>query len=84
MHRLREGAANGRFAQNANLVLQPERERRRPANEPTGEVESLVGKIDLSRMGDRAFRGRPEELQEKLQKARKRCVAGLGRAPGGG
>jgi pre-mRNA-splicing helicase BRR2 len=41
------------------------------AHEPTGEVESLKGKTDIGRMGDRVAdqkTSRPSELQEKVQR----------------
>lgn len=59
--------------QTSNLVLQPEREGRRPANEPTGEAESLWGHMQF-KMGDRVDRSKPAELEGKLDKLRKRFV----------
>eukprot|EP01113_Clastostelium_recurvatum_P015961 TRINITY_DN1902_c1_g1_i1.p1 TRINITY_DN1902_c1_g1~~TRINITY_DN1902_c1_g1_i1.p1 ORF type:complete len:2154 (-),score=847.63 TRINITY_DN1902_c1_g1_i1:92-6553(-) len=53
----------------SNLVLQSERSR--TSSEPTGEVESLKGKL-AGRMGDRVARERPRELDEKLDKMKKR------------
>lgn len=41
------------------------------AHEPTGEVETLRGRSDIGRMGDRIAttgKSRPLELQEKLQR----------------
>ena len=41
------------------------------AHEPTGEVETLRGRTDIGRMGDRvseASKSRPLELQEKVQR----------------
>ncbi|KAF4324437.1 hypothetical protein G195_001421 [Phytophthora kernoviae 00238/432] len=52
------------YQQNSNLVLQADSESRRRPDEPTGEVESLAGKISY-RMGDRAQKA-------TLQSTRKR------------
>ena len=41
------------YSTNANLVLQADKVDRRAKGEATGEVESLVGKINF-KMGDRA------------------------------
>jgi hypothetical protein len=46
--------------------------RPRDTHEPTDEPESLWGTIDPKSFVDRAFRGKPPELDEKLQKARGR------------
>lgn len=56
--------------QNSNLVLQAdvrliERPRR---DEATGEVCSLVGKLDGTRMGDRYQRSKPEKTEERKAK----------------
>jgi pre-mRNA-splicing helicase BRR2 len=40
-------------------------------NEPTGEVESLWGKLS-GKMGDKANYAKPKELEEKLDKMRKK------------
>ncbi|CAL0310752.1 unnamed protein product [Lupinus luteus] len=66
--------AHARFKQyeyksNASLVLTTD-SRPRDTHEPTGEPESLWGKIDPRSFGDRAYRGRPPELDEKLEKAK--------------
>ena len=63
--------------QNSNLVLQAdvrliERPRR---DEATGEVISLVGKLDGTRMGDRAQRSKPEKTEERKAKRQKRDEA---------
>ncbi|KAK7243952.1 hypothetical protein RIF29_38767 [Crotalaria pallida] len=68
--------AHARFKQyeyraNSSLVLTTD-SRPRDTHEPTGEPESLWGKIDPRSFGDRAFRGRPPELDEKLEKAKKK------------
>ncbi|MBA0780530.1 hypothetical protein Gotri_004622, partial [Gossypium trilobum] len=39
---------------------------------PTGEPESLWGKIDPRSFGDRVYKGRPPELDEKLKKSKKK------------
>lgn len=59
------------YKANSNLVLTAERDRRRDTNEPTGEVESLTGKIRSTRMGDRAVTGeRAPGLEEKMKKVK--------------
>lgn len=68
--------AHARFKQyeyraNSSLVLTTD-SRPRDTHEPTGEPESLYGKIDPRTFGDRAFRGRPTELDEKLKKSKKK------------
>ncbi|KAF7817694.1 DExH-box ATP-dependent RNA helicase DExH12 [Senna tora] len=68
--------AHARFKQyeyraNSSLVLTTDT-RPRDTHEPTGEPESLWGKIDPKSFGDRAYRGRPPELDEKLEKAKKK------------
>jgi len=60
------------YRSNSNLVLQAEREGPR-LNEPTGEPETLWGKIGVARMGDKAqVRQRDQELEDKLSKMRKK------------
>ncbi|GAB4837622.1 DExH-box ATP-dependent RNA helicase DExH12 [Ancistrocladus abbreviatus] len=68
--------AHARFKQyeyraNSSLVLTTD-SRPRDTHEPTGEPESLWGKIDPKTFGDRAARGRPPELDEKLNKSKKK------------
>ena len=68
--------AHARFKQyeyraNSSLVLTTD-SRPRDTHEPTGEPESLYGKIDPKTFGDRAYRGRPPELDEKLKKSKKK------------
>ncbi|KAK4751540.1 hypothetical protein SAY87_005022 [Trapa incisa] len=68
--------AHARFKQyeyraNSSLVLTTDT-RPRDTHEPTGEPESLWGKIDPKSFGDRAYRGRPPELDEKLKKAKRK------------
>ena len=56
---------------NSNLVLTADRDKRRPADEATGEVESLHGKLGTQRMGDKATAGSGgAEVEEKLKKAK--------------
>lgn len=57
--------------QNSNLVLEAEREKRRP-DEATGEVETWdEKKLAGMRMGDRVRSStRAPEVEEKLKKAR--------------
>lgn len=53
---------------NSNLVIQ--KETHAPSqNEPTGEPESLVGRLNYP-MGDKVVRTTPQELKESLQKKR--------------
>ncbi|TDH71432.1 uncharacterized protein CCR75_005989 [Bremia lactucae] len=52
------------YQQNSNLVLQADSESRRRPDEPTGEVESLAGKINY-RMGDRAQKAKPQSSRKR-------------------
>ncbi|GAB2288942.1 DExH-box ATP-dependent RNA helicase DExH12 [Dionaea muscipula] len=68
--------AHARFKQyeyraNSSLVLTTD-SRPRDTHEPTGEPETLWGKIDPKTFGDRAARGRPLELDDLLNKSRKK------------
>lgn len=56
--------------QNSNLVLQADVRliERRSRDEATGEVMSLVGKLDGTRMGDRHQRTRPVKAAERKAK----------------
>ncbi|KAD2067453.1 hypothetical protein E3N88_41917 [Mikania micrantha] len=68
--------AHARFKQyeyraNSSLVLTTD-SRPRDTHEPTGEPESLWGKMDPKSFGDRAYRGRPAELDEKINKSKKK------------
>lgn len=56
--------------QNANLVLQAERDSSR-MREPTGEPESLRDK-PMGKMGDRVAKEKPQELEEKKQRLKKK------------
>ncbi|XP_017483970.1 PREDICTED: putative U5 small nuclear ribonucleoprotein 200 kDa helicase, partial [Rhagoletis zephyria] len=65
------------YKANSNLVLQAdvrliERPRR---DEATGEVVSLVGKLEGTRMGDRYQRTKPEKMEERKAKRQKRDEA---------
>lgn len=57
----------------SNLVLQADRNliEKRARDEPTGEVQSLVGKLTGTRMGDRYERTRPPAKEESKSKRRK-------------
>ncbi|GKE18314.1 DExH-box ATP-dependent RNA helicase DExH12-like protein, partial [Tanacetum coccineum] len=68
--------AHTRFKQyeyraNSSLVWTTD-SRPRDTHEPTGEPESLHGRIDPRTFGDRAYRGRRAELDEKLTKSKKK------------
>ena len=56
--------------QNSNLVLTAET-RTREGAEPSGEPDSLWGRMK-GKMGDRALKGRPEGLDERKVKAKKK------------
>lgn len=58
-------------SQNSNLVLQADRSLidRTRRDEPTGEVLSLVGKLDGTKMGDKAQRTKPQKLEERRDKS---------------
>uniref|UniRef100_A0A3B3T1E4 U5 small nuclear ribonucleoprotein 200 kDa helicase n=1 Tax=Paramormyrops kingsleyae TaxID=1676925 RepID=A0A3B3T1E4_9TELE len=62
------------YKANSNLVLQADRSLidRTRRDEPTGEVLSLVGKLEGTKMGDRSQRTRPQMLEERRAKRRKR------------
>ncbi|KAF9624234.1 hypothetical protein IFM89_008969 [Coptis chinensis] len=68
--------AHARFKQyeyraNSSLVLTTD-SRPRDTHEPTGEPESLWGKINAKNMGDKVLKGRPPELDERLKKSKKK------------
>ena len=46
----------------------------RITGEPSGEPETLWGKINPKSFGDRVHRSKPAELEDKMDKAKKRCV----------
>lgn len=58
------------YKANSNLVLQADTRliERRPRDEATGEVVSLVGKLEGSRMGDRYQRTKPSKDERKSKK----------------
>jgi pre-mRNA-splicing helicase BRR2 len=71
--------AHARFKQyeyraNSSLVLTTD-SRPRDTHEPTGEPETLWGRIDPRSFGDRAVQAKPPELEEKLTKSRKKKAA---------
>eukprot|EP00164_Ancoracysta_twista_P005304 GFYU01007260.1.p1 GENE.GFYU01007260.1~~GFYU01007260.1.p1 ORF type:complete len:2145 (-),score=864.44 GFYU01007260.1:262-6696(-) len=59
------------YRANANLVLTAENRGSRNDG-PSGEVESLWGKLSGTKMGDRVNREKPKELQEKIDKLHKK------------
>ncbi|KQJ92834.1 DExH-box ATP-dependent RNA helicase DExH12 [Brachypodium distachyon] len=68
--------AHARFKQyeyraNSSLVLTTD-SRPRDTHEPTGEPETLWGRIDKKNFGDRAVQAKPPELEERLTKSRKK------------
>ncbi|XP_010788399.1 U5 small nuclear ribonucleoprotein 200 kDa helicase [Notothenia coriiceps] len=62
------------YKANSNLVLQADRSLidRTRRDEPTGEVLSLVGKLEGTKMGDKSQRTKPQKLDERRDKRRKR------------
>lgn len=84
-----------RYTANTNLVLQADRSLldsgRRRNDEPTGQAESLWGKLNPKQFGDRAMRTIEEEKskrskakQEKEERKRRRAGEGGGGAGGAG
>ncbi|XP_061184302.1 U5 small nuclear ribonucleoprotein 200 kDa helicase-like isoform X1 [Saccostrea echinata] len=65
------------YKANSNLVLQADRSliEKRGRDEPTGEVTSLVGKTVGTRMGDKAMRSKPPQMEERKNKRTKRDEA---------
>ncbi|XP_058793100.1 U5 small nuclear ribonucleoprotein 200 kDa helicase [Phymastichus coffea] len=65
------------YKANSNLVLQADVRliERRSRDEATGEVMSLVGKLDGTRMGDKARRTKPGKAEERKAKRQKRDEA---------
>ncbi|GBG66811.1 hypothetical protein CBR_g70690 [Chara braunii] len=59
------------YRANSSLVLTTDT-RPRDTHEPTGEPETLWGKIDPKSFGDRVQYGKPPELQEKIEKAKRK------------
>ena len=70
---VRAVALRCRFLQNSNLVLTAET-RTREAAEPSGEPESLHGRM-RGKMGDRVLHSKPEGYEERKQKAAKKRQA---------
>jgi pre-mRNA-splicing helicase BRR2 len=58
------------YAVNSSLVLEADREGRIRGEEGKGEVETLNGKLDHVRMGDKLNKGVRPELDEKILKAK--------------
>lgn len=57
----------------SNKVEQADRSQlRRRRGEPTGEVESLRGRNDVGRMGDRVAKTEKKEFSSKIERARKK------------
>ncbi|KAM0836389.1 hypothetical protein ACQ4PT_062371 [Festuca glaucescens] len=80
--------AHARFKQyeyraNSSLVLTTD-SRPRDTHEPTGEPETLWGRIDKKNFGDRAVQAKPPELEERLTKSRKKKERDSASAPGAG
>lgn len=65
------------YKANSNLVLQADRSLidRRARDEPTGEVLALSGRLTGTRMGDKAQRNKPPQMEERKVKRRKRDEA---------
>ncbi|KNC55280.1 U5 small nuclear ribonucleoprotein helicase [Thecamonas trahens ATCC 50062] len=63
---------NYEYRGNENVVLISSTRRRRDPDEPTGIPESLRDHMGGTRMGDRALRVRPREVEEKLAKLRRK------------
>ncbi|XP_076308174.1 U5 small nuclear ribonucleoprotein l(3)72Ab isoform X1 [Tachypleus tridentatus] len=66
------------YKANSNLVLQADTRliERRPRDEATGEVVSLMGKLEGTRMGDRYQRTKPVKNEEKkIKKQKKEDIA---------
>lgn len=65
------------YTANSNLVLQADLSliEKRGRNEATGEVLSLVGHLQGTKMGDKAQRAQPPELKEKKAKKQKKVDA---------
>jgi len=60
---------------NSNLVLQADRSLLpRRGDEPSGEPETLSGKINPKDFGDRAVRNKPKDLPNRIEKEKKRYV----------
>lgn len=62
------------YKANSSLVLTTDT-RPRDSHEPSGEPETLWGKIDPKSFGNRVQRDVPAELQEKKERAQKKREA---------
>lgn len=66
------------YSEMSNKVQQADRSRRTRGAEGTGEVESLRGRTDIGRMGDRVAvnalekKERPAEVEEMMERAQKK------------
>ena len=60
------------YSANSNLVLEAERGGQRRGDEGKGEVETLHGKLDTVRMGDRINRQSRPDLDERIVKAKQK------------
>ena len=61
------------YTEMSNKVQQADRSAfRRRNREPTGEVESLRGRSDIGRMGDRVAQTEKTEFTSKIERARKK------------
>jgi hypothetical protein len=66
------------YSEMSNKVQQADRSKRPRVAEGTGEVESLRGRTDIGRMGDRVAanssqsKDRPAELEELMERAQKK------------
>lgn len=58
------------YRMNSNLVLEAERDPRR-RDEATGEVESLYGRVDSIKMGDRLGSSRSTELTDRIERLKR-------------
>ena len=58
------------YQEMSNQVIQGKSRRR--YGEPTGEVESLRGREDIGRMGDRVSKKEKKEFASKVENARKK------------
>jgi len=76
------------YSEMSNKVQQADRSQRRSRGDGTGEVESLRGRNDSGRMGDRVSSiqktTRPAELEDMMEKAKKKRQKRDGGAGDGG
>ena len=70
------------IAQNSSLVLTTDN-KDRITGEPSGEPETLWGRINPGAFGDRVHRSKPAELEDRMKKAKdKRKTGGKDQAGG--